>query len=111
MQIASDKAAPSSYESSVISKLNARLPQAPEVKKKKTKRRKGPNPLSVKKSTKFRLRDDVVPAGVVSRSKVSLPCLTCTQSTFSFCSCYLCTQIVFKCVHVRYAGLQCTLVE
>lgn len=70
--MASKKAAPSLYENLVISKLNTSLPQPLEVKMKRKKKRKGPNPLSVKKSSKFCVKDNEVPAGVVSGSKVGM---------------------------------------
>lgn len=39
-------------------------------RKRKPKKRKGPNPLSVKKSQRSFVRDKVIGGGVVSRSKV-----------------------------------------
>ena len=63
---------PSEYEQSVIDSLNSSAPQKPEGKKRKRKRPKGPNPLSVKKSQKFVVQDKSVPGGIVSRSKVGI---------------------------------------
>ena len=109
MQIASKKAAPSSYENSVLSKLNARLPQPPEVKKNRNKRRKGPNPLSRKKSTKLCVKDNVYPAGVASRSKVSV--------SLGFVNKMLSASVLVTGVHwfvfklVQYAAFQWTLVS
>ena len=61
---------PTEYEQSVIDTLNAGAPQQPGPKKRRRKRAKGPNPLSVKKSRKFSLLGGRSAGGVVSKSKV-----------------------------------------
>ena len=58
---------PKPYEKSVIDSLNAPKKKLPVNKK---KRRKGANPLSIRKSQKVAMGDRDIPAAVVSRSKV-----------------------------------------
>jgi hypothetical protein len=72
---------PSEYQKSVLEKLSASAGAGGEerkvVSKQGGKRRpKGPNPLSVKKSTKMRSRAGVGSLrGVSSKNKVCYPCV------------------------------------
>ena len=65
------KLTPTPYQQAVIDHLN-RLAPPPESVKRRRRRAKGPNPLSVRKSSKLPVTVDCSAThGVVTRSKVS----------------------------------------
>ena len=68
LQINSAKLGPTPYQQTVIDQLNKLTPAA-ETKKKRRRRPKGPNPLSVKKSSKLSAPNRK--KGVETQSKVS----------------------------------------
>ena len=73
LQLVTERVEPTEYQRSVMEKLDAAEGGAKEeVAKKKRKRPKGPNPLSVKKSSKMRPTGGRAKSSVggVTRSKV-----------------------------------------
>lgn len=58
------------HERAVIESLNEAAGLGTAQKKRKPRRRKGSNPLSVKRSQKAFVSDRVIEGGLVSRSKV-----------------------------------------
>ena len=70
LKLLTAKVNPTEYEQSVIDTLNAEAAPTKEAKKRRRKRAKGPNPLSVKKSKTLHVMKPIS-TGVVSKSKVS----------------------------------------
>ena len=75
-QLLEAKLEPEEHQKTVIDSLNKAAGLDRAQRKRKPRRRKGPNPLSVKKSQRSFVRDRVVQGGVVSRSKVRVVCCT-----------------------------------
>lgn len=72
LQVCSSKVQPTAHEQSVISALNSTSggPDGSQLKKRKRKKPKGPNPLSVKRSRKVFSGSRDSSGGGVSQSKV-----------------------------------------
>ena len=70
MQLLEARLEPEEHQKAVIETLNKAAGLEGTQRKRKPRRRKGPNPLSVKKSQKRFVGDRVIRGGVVSRSKV-----------------------------------------
>ncbi len=69
-QLSAAKVNPSKHEKSVIESLDSLMKHQSTVRRKRKKRAKGPNPLSVKASYKFSAKSKEVAAGIVTKSKV-----------------------------------------
>ena len=62
---------PEEHQKAVLESLKKAVGLGVSLRGRKPKRRKGPNPLSVKRSQRAFVKDRVIEGGVVSRSKVS----------------------------------------
>ena len=71
MQLLEAKLEPEEHQKAVLESLNKAAGLGVSQRRQKPKRRKGPNPLSIKRSQKAFVRDRVIEGGVVSRSKVN----------------------------------------
>ena len=91
LQLLEAKLEPEEHQKAVIESLNKAAGMDRAQRKRKPRRRKGPNPLSVKKSQRSFIGDRVVEGGVVSRSKVG---------TLSLCTYCVCINSVCVCVCV-----------
>lgn len=70
IQLLEEKLEPEEHQKAVLESLNKAAGLGVSQRRRKPKRRKGPNPLSVKRSQKAFMKDKVIKGGVVSRSKV-----------------------------------------
>ena len=70
IQLLEAKLEPVEHQKAVIESLNDAAGLSTSQRKRKPRRKKGPNPLSVKRSKRHFVRDKAVQGGVVSRSKV-----------------------------------------
>ena len=70
MQLLEAKLEPEEHQKAVIESLNEAAGLTASQRRRKPRRKKGPNPLAVKRSKRRFVTDGVVKGGVVSRSKV-----------------------------------------